>query len=206
MDMSIIIPCHNLENYIMPLLVSLQLQVIPYYDVELIFICDNCTDNTQKIIEEFDFNDLYEIIVLKRNVQSCGLARNEGLAVARGKYVWFIDGDDWLIDIYAVVKAIEAMILTKEPVIRFDYKCPKSFEWKGYPSMVWQYIYTRKLIGDTIFKEIQPDEDIEFQKDIFGKLPKTKRIVFMNELLYYYNYFREGSNMQQFRTTRKIVQ
>lgn len=87
MDMSIIIPCHNLENYITPLLVSLQLQVIPYYNVELIFVCDNCTDNTQKIIEKFDFNDLYEVIVLKRNVQSCGLARNEGLAIARGKYI-----------------------------------------------------------------------------------------------------------------------
>lgn len=53
MDLSIIVPCHNLENYITPLLVSLQSQVYDKEKVEIIFVCDSCSDNTKKIIQEF---------------------------------------------------------------------------------------------------------------------------------------------------------
>lgn len=53
MDLSVIIPCHNLEKYILPLLVSLNLQDLNNYDVEFIFVLDACEDNTESMIRNF---------------------------------------------------------------------------------------------------------------------------------------------------------
>lgn len=50
MDLSIIVPCHNLEGYISKLVDSLIRQRYDNYDVEIIFVLDNCTDNTGKVI------------------------------------------------------------------------------------------------------------------------------------------------------------
>ena len=139
MDLSIIIPVHNLENHILPLLVSLKLQV-KSWKAELIFVCDNCTDKTKDIIETFDFSNTYEAIkVIECDVRSCGLGRNVGFKSAEGKYIWFMDGDDWLTSPYAITTVL--MNVKKfGPVIQFDYEAP-GFGAKGHPAMVWQYCY-----------------------------------------------------------------
>lgn len=204
MDMSIIVPCHNLEPYITPLLVSLRLQDIGNYEVEVIFVCDNCNDNTKTIIEQFKFDYLIKHII-ECNVQSCGLARNEGMKIAKGKYIWFIDGDDWIIDNRAIFKIINFMNETRFKVIRFGYECPPTFRYKGYFSMVWQYAYRKNFIKYTPFVKMQPSEDVVFQKKVVKKLG-TKDIPVLKENLYYYNYMRPGSNMYQYRKTRKIEQ
>lgn len=195
MDMSIIIPCHNLEKFITPLLVSLKLQILQFYKVELIFVCDACEDKTKSIIEKFNFNDLYENIkIIECNHKSCGLARNEGMEQAEGKYIWFIDGDDWLTDVHSIVKVIDTLGLTGSPMIRFDYEAP-GFSAKGILSMVWQYGYERDFIKDTPFDEEQPSEDLRFNNKLFKKI--NKKIPYLDEVLYHYNYMRENSNMYQ---------
>ena len=204
MDMSIIVPCHNLEFYITPLLVSLRLQNIGNYEVEVIFVCDNCTDNTVAVIERFNLNHLTEYII-ECNVQSCGLARNEGMKIAKGKYIWFIDGDDWIIDSRAIFKIINFMDITQSKVIYFGYECPLAFPYKGYFSMVWQYAYKKDFIKNILFVKVQPSEDVIFQDRVIKKLG-SEDILFLPEYLYYYNYMRPGSNMHQYRTTRKIEQ
>lgn len=195
MDMSIIIPCHNLEKFITPLLVSLKLQILQFYKVELIFVCDACGDKTKSIIEKFNFNDIYENIkIIECNHKSCGLARNEGMEQAEGKYIWFIDGDDWLTDVHSIVKVIDTLGLTGSPMIRFDYEAP-GFSAKGILSMVWQYGYERDFIKDTPFDEEQPSEDLRFNNKLFKKI--NKKIPYLDEVLYHYNYMRENSNMYQ---------
>lgn len=202
MDMSVIVPCHNLEKFINPLLVSLRLQVLQFYKVELIFVCDACTDNTKQIIEKFNFNDIYEDVkIIECNHKSCGLARNEGMKIAKGKYIWFVDGDDWIVDIHAIIKIINVLELTKEPVIRFDYEAP-GFHAKGHPSMVWQYGYEKDFIKDIPFDEKQPSEDLRFNQKVAEKLEKT--IMYLDEVLYHYNYMRENSNMYQFVKNKHI--
>lgn len=201
MDMSIIIPCHNLEKYITPLLVSLKLQELSTYKVELIFICDACEDNTYQVIEDFEFNDKYKYIkILECNVKSCGLARNEGMEWAEGKYIWFIDGDDWLTDIYAIAQVISTLKATNSPMIRFDYEAPGFFQ-KGHPAMVWQYGYRKDFIKDIPFGAEQPDEDLNFNQKLFEKIDT---IPYLEEVLYHYNYMRENSNMHQFKNKGNI--
>lgn len=202
MDMSVIIPCHNLEKFINPLLVSLRLQVLQFYKVELIFICDACTDNTKRIIEKFNFNNIYDkVTILECNHKSCGLARNEGMKIAEGRYIWFVDGDDWLVDIHAIVQVIDALGLTGSPMIRFDYEAP-GFAAKGHLSMVWQYGYEREFIKDTPFDEKQPSEDLRFNEKLFKKIDRS--IPYLDEVLYHYNYMRENSNMYQHTKTGHI--
>ena len=196
MDMSVIVPCHNLEKFIDPLLVSLRLQVLQFYDVELIFVCDACEDRTEEKIKKFNFNDIYKkITVLNTNFKSAGLARNEGMKIAEGEYIWFMDGDDWLVDIHAIVQVISALNLTGSPVIRFDYEAP-GFHAKGHPSMVWQYGYRKDFIEDILFDKEQPHEDLRFNIKVKDKL--NGAIPYLEEVLYHYNDLRENSNMYQY--------
>lgn len=204
MDLSIIVPCHNLENYIIPLLGSLNEQEIENYEVELIFVCDGCTDNTEDIIISYPFSNkqIKSIQVYRTSCCACGLARNEGLAHARGTYIWFIDGDDWLIDDRAIEVVLNVLNFTEEPVVRFDYNAP-SFKSKGIDMMVWQYVFRRDFIGDTRFLPIQPHEDTAFMKAVLPQLGR-KTVLYLDKQLYFYNFKRPGSNMTQFLATGHI--
>ena len=195
MDLSIIIPCHNLEKWIKPLLFSLKQQKL-VNSVELIFVCDNCNDNTHTIIDDKMKNSQYKYFITDVDVKSCGLARNVGLAHATGKYIWFIDGDDWLIDNDAITKVIDWIQFTEAPYIKFDYDFDPSFSHYGYYSMVWQYLFLHEAIKDIKFPEIQPSEDRKFMDLIAQKYESSPP--FLGEKLYYYNYNREDSNMKQF--------
>lgn len=193
MDLSIIVPCHNLENYLFDLLMSLKLQKLQDYKVELIFVCDACTDETRKVIENFDLPNYTSKIILDADVKSCGLARNVGLEAAIGEYIWFLDGDDWLLEFDAVASVLRVIKTNNLPILRIDWDCAYPDRYK-YKMMVWQYIYSRKLIGDIRFLAVQPDEDVHFMNEIIKKGPK---ILFYPRKLYYYNFMREGSNMEQ---------
>lgn len=197
MDLSVIVPCHNLESFITPLLVSLRLQIIEAIDCELIFICDACTDRTLEKINAFNFGSEYKQITIKEVAHHHpGLARNEGLDIAQGDIILFLDGDDYLINPLALHIVVESIRKYNIPIVRFQYDATKF--WKdrfpnGHPSMVWQYAYTKELIGDTRFKKILPSEDYDFNKRIFKKI--NNKIPSIPNQLYFYNYIREGSIM-----------
>lgn len=205
MDLSVIIPCHNLSAYINPLLKSLDEQNLDNHTVELIFVFDACTDNTRDIVENFlPFSPRYEAIhLINADVKSCGFARNVGLEIAQGNYIWFIDGDDWLLSEDAFSICIKNMNFNKTPLMKFEFDYPETFKFGDSPVMVWQYCYSRELIGDTRFLSIQPNEDVAFNKEIFAKM-EGHRYTNLRMKLYYYNYGREGSNMQQLKTTGMI--
>ena len=113
MDLSIIIPCHNLENFIDPLLSSLKQQEFTPFEVELIFVLDDCTDNTAKKLMQFQA-DQYRIHLINTIVHSCGLARNIGLEHSHGKYIWFVDGDDWILSSTAIKQILTIMKVQDE--------------------------------------------------------------------------------------------
>lgn len=210
-DLSVIIPCHNLEKWISKMLESLNEQNLFNFKVELIFICDNCTDNTKSTIENFlPFKPDYAAIeILTASLSSCGLSRNLGLDIAHGEYIVFFDGDDWLLEENALAIILASM--NKFP----DYNMGK-FGWeysKWYPieertqsqnnAMVWQYVFKKDFIGDTRFQKVQPSEDVAFLKALIQKVDKLD-CVDINCKLYYYNYGRLGSNMQQYFSTGRI--
>jgi glycosyltransferase involved in cell wall biosynthesis len=57
MDLSIIVPCHNLEKFISPLISALEAQRFDQYTVELIFVLDDCNDDTARILMNHEFGN-----------------------------------------------------------------------------------------------------------------------------------------------------
>lgn len=90
--LSIIIPCFNVENYIEECVNSIISQKVR--DIEIILIDDASTDNTFNICESI--KSKYSFIKLIHHQNNCGQekTRNDGLEIARGEWILFVDGDD----------------------------------------------------------------------------------------------------------------
>lgn len=91
-SISIIIPVYNIEKYIGECLESLLVQT--FTDFEIICVNDGSQDHSLDILNEYSAKDSRIKIITKPNGGS-GSARNRGLEEAQGKYVQFLDGDDY---------------------------------------------------------------------------------------------------------------
>lgn len=89
---SIIIPVYNVEKYLPQCLDSIINQTLK--DIEIICIDDGSTDNSLNILKEYQKKD-NRIIIIEQQNGGAGKARNNGLKVARGKYLLFLDADDF---------------------------------------------------------------------------------------------------------------
>ena len=89
---SVIIPAYNVEGYIARAIESVQRQT--FTDYELLVVNDGSTDRTGKIIQQYTRHDLR---IVDFHIENSGApaARNLALDHARGKYVHFMDADDW---------------------------------------------------------------------------------------------------------------
>lgn len=90
---SIVIPAYNVANYIARCVESLEQQT--YSNYEVIFVNDGSTDNTQKLLEEIVAKDKRYRLINQKNKGLSG-ARNTGIDEATGKYIYFLDPDDWI--------------------------------------------------------------------------------------------------------------
>ena len=90
---SVIIHDYNIEKYIERCLVSIKNQ--SEKNIEIIVVNDGSTDDTLKVINEVALNDKRFIIIDKKN-EGIIEARKSGFDIAKGKYILFVDGDDWI--------------------------------------------------------------------------------------------------------------
>ena len=90
---SVIVPIHNAGKYLYKCLDSLVNQTLR--DIEIIAVLDCPTDGSDKVVEKFAANDSRIKIVRNKANLHIGNSRNEGLKVARGKYIGFSDHDDY---------------------------------------------------------------------------------------------------------------
>lgn len=90
---SIILPVYNVEKYLPRCLDSLLNQTLN--ELEFICIDDGSTDKSLDILRRYARKDSRFIIVTQEN-QGSGVARNKGLQLAKGKYIAFLDPDDWI--------------------------------------------------------------------------------------------------------------
>jgi len=90
---SIIIPVHNVEKYIGRCLESVINQT--YQNIEIILIVDSSTDKSEDICLQYK-NKYNRIILQKSENKSAGKSRNLGIDLVKGKYVCFVDSDDYI--------------------------------------------------------------------------------------------------------------
>lgn len=90
---SIILPVYNIEKFLANALKSVVNQNLN--DIEIICINDGSTDNSLEILKEFQQKD-ERIILINQENQGSGIARNNGMRIATGEYIGFLDADDYL--------------------------------------------------------------------------------------------------------------
>lgn len=93
-DVSVIIPAYNYEKYIDKALESVCNQTLE--NIEIICVDDASSDNTLDIINKYAKNDNRIQVICNESNMGLGMSRNKALDSSCGKYITFLDADDWL--------------------------------------------------------------------------------------------------------------
>lgn len=95
--LSIIIPVYNVELYVGKCVESILQQKNLSEKVEILFVIDGSKDNSESIIrEKVRCNNLANIKVITKENGGLSSARNLGVELSAGDYIWFVDSDDWI--------------------------------------------------------------------------------------------------------------
>lgn len=147
---SIIIPVFNAGEYISFCIDSLIKQTLQ--ECEFIFINDGSSDNSKYLIEEYSKLDP-RVVLYNQNNQGVSVARNQGLKRARGKYVGFVDADDYVeLDMYA--KLYNVVMSQNCDLLMSNLEC----EIEGHKVVIAPPFPDNKILG----KEFIQDEVLPY--------------------------------------------
>ena len=141
---SIIVPVYNVEKYLSECLESLINQI--YKNIEIILINDGSTDSSLKICQKYKKKDNRIKLINKKN-EGVSKARNIGVKEATGKYILFVDSDDYLSS-----NAVETLS---------KHKLTDTLLIYGY-----NRIYKNKII-EKCDKELVLDSQLQMKRNIF---------------------------------------
>lgn len=181
-QVSIILPLYNAEKYIPRCLVSLLSQA--NVDIEVIAIDDGSTDETHSILSSFQEKDSRLILIHQEN-QGVSKARNKGIAHAKGEYIAFVDGDDWIHE-DMIRRLLEAAVQEKAEVVLCSYireflnhSKEKVFNFKEKEIFEEDRVRVelfRKLIGP-VGKELSTPDHLDSLGTVWGKLYQRNIII-----------------------------
>lgn len=202
---SIIIPVYNVEKFLGNCLDSVLAQTYPHW--EAICINDGSTDNSLKILKKYAAKDSRFQIIDQKNQGLAG-ARNSGLPHARGKYLMFLDSDDFWhpqtlerltnameesdADLgcfnYRKVYPGEQIVFppyVSEPVFRSCSAPLVSFLRRKIKTgvLVWNKIYKVELAQSIVFLPVHPGEDDIYTFEI---MLRSGKVILLNDVFSYY--------------------
>lgn len=224
--LSIIVPVYNVETYLEECLGSLvNIQIDPK---EIILINDGSTDRSGDIAEKFASDYPYIKIIHQQN-QGLSATRNVGLLKAEGKYIMFVDSDDWIIEnrleeIFSeAIKSNADMIMgnalfcypnggTNNPFapvpdslchhnLAGKYCFAELMEHGAFPPMVFNYLYKKEWLD----KQWLHFENVLHEDELWTTqaMCKAEQIYITNIDFYGYRQ-REGSIMNTLNRSRRI--
>lgn len=213
---SVIIPCYNVSKYLEDTFKSLQQQT--YKNIEVIFVNDGSTDDCLQKIETFCKDKPWCKVVSTQN-QGLAQARNEGIKIATGEFLYFYDSDDILHPtllerMHQIVADADVSLCTFKRVsedFKGKYKkisakkvktiqgteklmCESIACREFYPN-VWNKLYRHEIVKkfktypNVFIADIRYGEDLPFNVEYFSFCTKAN---FVKEKLYYYRQ-RKGS-------------
>jgi len=118
--LSFILPCYNVEKYIVDCLDSLYQQDIPEDEYEVICVNDCSPDNTRELIVNYQTNHTNLRLIDHTVNKKQGGARNTGLKAAKGEYIWFVDPDDF-IKLNVTKQLLEICFENNLDILQFNY-------------------------------------------------------------------------------------
>ncbi len=216
MRLSIIIPCYNLEDYVERCITSVLDQDIPSEEYEIILIDDGSKDRTLEILNKYA-SAHSNIRVISQENKGVSAARNAGIEISRGYYIWFVDGDDWV-----TPRSLGHLLARAESddvdILRFDwrhvseYHAPKPLKVQAY-GIVTAYnapdFFRKKikrkfyLVAQLLKREIIIEhqirflplrmcEDVPFLAEF---VTYSKKITAVNwDIYYYFNRYNSAVN------------
>ena len=223
---SIIVPIYNAEQYLRRCVDSILNQ--EYTDYELLLVNDGSTDASGDICEEYGDQDPRVIVIQKENT-GVSDSRNRALDRARGKYLQFLDSDDWITpdatrlfvraaeeygcdmvisDFYRVVgerlspkgDIEEEGVLTREEFAAHMMENPADF----YYGVLWNKLYRRDIVEE---HKLRMDTDISWCEDFMFNLEYIRyaKVFYALHAPIYYYVKRKGSLASQGINISKTV-
>lgn len=227
MILSIIVPVYNVEKYLAKCIDSLLQQDLAPESYEIILVNDGSTDGSENIAKQYEATYKHIKLIIQPN-GGLSAARNTGLLHAKGKYVQFVDSDDYLEP--NVLAALVAKMESEDlDILRFNYqnvneayqvfapyKIKKNIvdysdavcdgftfltERLGYACYAWQFVIKTALFQnkELFFKEGIYFEDTEWTPRL---LVRAQRITSIDLIVYNY-LMRTGSITQSVELNKK---
>ena len=200
-DLSIIVPVYNVEKYVRSCIESIYRQELNENRFEVIIVNDGSTDRSMEMIADI-IQTHSNITVINQKNQGLSVARNNGIAIAKGEYILMPDSDDMLID-YSVKPLLEKVLAEKADIIMADFvqmndeeinnipqhpikqqEAFKTTEISGkellneyYCRWYWRSIYRRGFLHENNISFVPGifAQDVPFTNECFLKVKKCLR-------------------------------
>lgn len=198
---SVIMPIYNGEKYLEKSINMIINQT--FVNFELILIDDGSKDNSKKICYEYSKMDS-RIKVLEQNNQGAWSARNNGISESEGKYIMFLDCDDWyeinfLEEMYSTIEKYktdlvicgqtDVLINDKDRIIKYDKVIPNEEFFENKDQLFRQYAFLRDFgIADVLWNKIYKSKIIKNHNIKFENFKRGEDAIFN------LNYYEEISS------------
>ncbi len=211
---TIVVPAYNAEQFLYENVESIINQT--YRDLEIIYVCDGCTDRTAEILQVYAEKDPRMTVRVEMENHGAAVSRNLGMNMAVGDWIIFLDADD-LYGITMIEEMLEAAVKAQadmaccymehfedvpdiEASIDHDKKIRKLYS-KTYPIIETEkeqnniiQIVDKNPWGKLVHKSIYTREEVFFQNipnsnDVYYSIVaaiSTKRIVFIDKVFCHY--------------------
>lgn len=208
---SIIIPVYNVSKYLRRCVDSVLNQ--SYHNIEIILVDDGSTDDSGAICDEYAKKE-ESVIVIHQHNQGLGPARNAGLNVMHGKYVGFVDSDDWvssemyecmhraIVENKCDIATCGRLVVADEGILSQVY-CTDKVQKLNSEEAIEHYLIQRdmnmsacdKLFSSKLFDDVRFPGEFLISEDIVPMyyLLKKSEGVFLTGKPYYNYYYRVGS-------------
>ncbi|WP_304201653.1 glycosyltransferase family 2 protein [Phocaeicola plebeius] len=225
---TIIVPIYKVEQYLKTCLNSIIQQT--YTKLEILLIDDGSPDGCGKICDEYAQKDS-RIKVIHKNNEGLSAARNEGINIAKGEYITFIDSDDFInkkyinylyeliehynadisvcsykkFDTYTENNIVKVSEINSKPTIQIysgKEAVIKSLYQKDIDNSAWGKLYSKKLFANLRFKQGIIYEDLEISHKIYSI---AQKVVNSNKKLYYYRQHSSSILGTKFNNKKLVV-
>lgn len=202
-DISVLIPLYNAENHIRRCIDSIIKQTTQY-SYEIIIIDDGSVDNTNKILKQYE-KQYENVKVFRQANKGISVARNIAMSKAQGKYISFVDSDDYLAEGFIettlqkaytehleYVKVKHSKVYNDQnQIIERDKQIKSIYDLDGY---VWGAIIEKKILKDISFPEQYWFEDMITKLLIF---PRINKWALIHGVYYHYVIHNDSATKTQ---------